>query len=309
MNLPGLTEITAQVQAWDAAEFWFWTLAALGFSGLSFVKAFQGLHKSRLLEDTPTSLIRSASQGYIEVEGTGRRLDGDPITAPLTGTACTWWSFSIEVRESHRTGKTRHTRWRTINSGTSDALFELEDSYASCIVDPEGAEVFPSVVKAWRGGSAWPSKRQVGILGRYRYTERRMHAGDPLFVIGYLRTHRAAETTNFAEEVRALLADWKSRQSQLIRSFDTDKDGTLDLREWEKARQVAENQIRREHVDEMRHPGISVIGAPPDDRSFLIAAKSQEQLTRHYRRGAVLAITVFFLLLAVGVSLISMRLG
>ena len=89
MNLPGLTEITAQVQAWDAAEFWFWSLAALGFSALSFIKAFKGLHKSRLLEDTPTSLIRSASQGYVEFEGTGRRLDGEPVIAPLTGTAST----------------------------------------------------------------------------------------------------------------------------------------------------------------------------------------------------------------------------
>ncbi len=309
MNLTGLTEITAQVQAWDTAEFWFWSLAALGFSALSFIKAFKGLHKSGLLEDTPTSLIRSASQGYVEFEGIGRRMEGAPVIAPLTGTACTWWSFTIEERRTYQVNKTRHSHWQTVNSGSSDALFELEDSSGRCVIDPDGAEVFPSATRRWRGSSSWPTKPGQGIFGRYRYTERRMHAGDPLLVVGYLTTHRAAETSNFAEEVRALLADWKSRQTMLVRLYDKDNDGVLDLKEWEKARKDAQAQVRREHAEEFRHPGIAVIGAPPDDRSFLLAAKSQAQVIKHYRRGAILALGLFFLLLAVGVTLISMRLG
>ena len=309
MDLPGLTEITAQVQAWDAPEFWFWSLAALGFSALSFIKAFKGLHRSRLLEDTPTSLVRSASQGYVEFEGTGRRLDGEPVIAPLTGAACTWWSYTIEERKTYRVNKTRHTHWQTINSGSSEALFELEDSSGRCIVDPEGAEVFPSATQSWRGSRAWPEKHGRGIFGRYRYTERRMHAGDPLLVVGYLTTHRAAETSNFAEEVRVVLADWKSRQSMLVRLYDKDNDGVLDLKEWEKARREAEALVRREQAEEFRHPGIAVIGAPPDDRSFLLAAKSQAQVIKHYKRSAVFGLGLFFLLLTVGVTLISMRLG
>ena len=309
MSLPGLTEITAQVQAWDTAEFWFWSLAVLGFSALSFIKSFKGLHRSRLLEDTPTSLIRSASQGYVEFEGIGKRMEGEPVTAPLTGTACTWWSFTIEERKTYQVNKTRHTHWQTVNGGSSEALFELEDTSGRCIIDPEGAEVFPSATQRWRGSSAWPKKQRRKLFGRYRYTERRMHAGDPLLVVGYLTTHRAAETTNFAEEVRALLADWKTRQSMLVRIYDKDNDGVLDLKEWEKARQEAKAQIRREHAKEFRHPGIPVIGAPPDDRSFLLAAKSQAQVIKHYRRGAVFALGLFFLLLAVGITLISMRLS
>ena len=309
MDLPGLTEITAQVQAWDTAEFWFWSLAALGFSALSFIKAFKGLHKSRLLEDTPTSLVRSASQGYVEFEGIGRRLEGEPIISPLTGTACTWWSFTIEERRTYRVNKTQHTHWQTVDKGSSDALFELEDSSGRCVIDPEGAEVFPSMTKTWRGTSAWPKKQGHGLLGRYRYTERRMHAGDPLLVVGYLTTHRAAETTNFAEEVRALLADWKSRQSMLIRLYDQDNDGVLDMKEWERARQKANAQVRREHTEELRHPGIPVLGLPPDDRSFLMAAKSQAQVIKHYRRGGIFAIGAFFVLLAVGITMISMRLS
>ena len=136
-----------------------------------------------------------------------------------------------------------------------------------------------------------------------------MHAGDPLLVVGYLTTHRAAETSNFAEEVRVVLADWKSRQSMLVRLYDKDNDGVLDLKEWEKARREAAALVRREHAEGFRHPGIAVIGAPPDDRSFLLAAKSQAQVIKRYKRGAVFGLGLFFLLLTVGVTLISMRLG
>ena len=152
MDLPGLTEITAQVQAWDAPEFWFVSLAALGFSALSFIKAFKGLHRSRLLEDTPTSLVRSASQGYVEFEGTGRRLDGEPVIAPLTGTACTWWSYPVEERKTYRVNKTRHTHWQTINSGSSEALFELEDSFpVAASSTPKAPRYSPALPRAGAG--------------------------------------------------------------------------------------------------------------------------------------------------------------
>ena len=83
----------------------------------------------------------------------------------------------------------------------------------------------------------------------------------------------------------------------------------FDVEFHEVSRREAEALVRREHVQEFRHPGIAVIGAPPDDRSFLMAAKNQAQVIKHYRRGAVLGLSLFFLLLAVGVTLISMRLG
>ena len=95
----------------------------------------------------------------------------------------------------------------------------------------------------------------------------------------------------------------------LVRLYDKDNEGVLDLKEWEKARQEAEALVRREHAEEFRHPGIAVIGAPPDDRSFLMAAKSQSQVIKLYKRGAVFGLGLFFLLLTVGVTLISMRLG
>lgn len=272
-------------------------------------KAFKGLHKSRLLEDTPTSLVRSAPQGYIELEGTGHRLEGDPIIAPLTTTRCTWWSYRIEIRETYSTGKTRYTRWRAVDKGHSDNLFELRDSTGRCLVDPDGAEVLASETDSWRGSTAWPILGKRGMLGRYRYTENRMHDGDPLIAIGYLTTHRDADTHNFEEDVRELLAEWKNDPERLLRQHDHDGDGTISLKEWEKIRLIAEAQIRAEHAEQKRSPGIPVLADPPDGRNYLLAARTHDKLASHYRRGGAVGIVLFFVLLTVGVTLISLRLG
>src|SRR4030067_2822595 len=57
----------------------------------------------RLIEDTPTAKIRSAPQGYVELEGLGKLMDGPPIIARLTGLPCVWDRYTIE--EYVATGK------------------------------------------------------------------------------------------------------------------------------------------------------------------------------------------------------------
>lgn len=309
MSLPGLSDLAALVKSWDQSEFWFWTIAALVFAVISFFRAFKGLHNSRLLEDTPTSLVRSASQGYVELQGKGFRLDGEPVLAPLTRTACTWWSFKIEVHESYRVGRTRTSHWRVINKGTSEALFGLRDTTGTCVIDPDGAEVLPSETSSWRGRTPWPEGRKSSLFGSYRYTENRLHDGDPMTAIGYLTTHRGSDAGNFDEDVRALLGEWKRDRDEMLRKFDTDGDGSVSLKEWESARKLAEEQIRSERSKEIRTPGIPVLARPPDGRSFLIAGRTPDQLARYYGRQGLVSIVLFFLLLTIGVAMISLRLS
>jgi hypothetical protein len=64
---------------------------ALGFGLFSWFASFSGLKVARLIEDTRTSKIRSAPQGYIEIidrsEGNAEEY---PLKAKLTGTNCVW---------------------------------------------------------------------------------------------------------------------------------------------------------------------------------------------------------------------------
>ena len=85
------------IQALSDGKFWFWALTFSGLSALAFYFAFRNLARARLIEDTPTSRVRSAHQGYVELEGEAAAMQGEPILSPLTQTACCWFRYKIET--------------------------------------------------------------------------------------------------------------------------------------------------------------------------------------------------------------------
>ena len=152
------------------------------------------LRRARDIENTPLSLVRSAAQGAVELEGNVRLMPGPPIVSPLSNMQCVWWSYKIERRED------KHTE--IIAQETSDALFHLDDGTGCCIVDPVGAEVLPSLRRSWRGAHEHP-----GIVpkpgwdafftfGPYTYTERLLQLGDHVYAQGWFRTQSAIQEFN-----------------------------------------------------------------------------------------------------------------
>ena len=67
-----------------ADDFWLWAIGLLIAAIVGFLISFITLHRKRIIEDTPTSKIRSAAQGYVELIGYGQLMEGQPIVAPLT---------------------------------------------------------------------------------------------------------------------------------------------------------------------------------------------------------------------------------
>lgn len=292
------------VTAAGAGEFWIFTgilalasLACLGFS-------FHFLRKARLLEDTPTSRIRSAAQGYVELDGIGRLMDGPEITGALTGLPCLWWEYTIERKVTTGHGKHRTTHWQTIAGECSECLFLLADDTGTCVVDPDGATVIAGERDRWYGGSPrWsgpppePGWRRWFSSRRYRYTERRLVRTRPLYAIGWFRTEGGAGSDfNTADEVRETLAGWK-RDPQAMARFDMDGDGEVDLVEWEDARRAAEDEVREAQLARALQPGVHVLGRPPPhvDRPFLLSALPQATLTRRFRWAAFALLVGFFL--------------
>ena len=58
----------------------------------SLYVVFRFFHRSRIIDDTPTSKIRSAHQGFVELEGVGRLMKGTPIVSRLSKKQCLWYS-------------------------------------------------------------------------------------------------------------------------------------------------------------------------------------------------------------------------
>ena len=280
----------------DPLEYWL-VLAAVAAAGFwGFLRGFRWWRWARLIEDTPTSRVRSAAQGYVELIGTARRMGGAPVFAPLSKLPCTWWSFSIERRSRDSRGR---VAWKVVNRRVSDSLFYLEDDTGRCIVDPEGAEVLPRATDTWYGDTPLPVAGppiQRGFRGfgnDYRYRESRMHDGDTLYAIGWFRTESGILSGALDEEVAALLKQWKRDSPGLMRRFDTDGDGTLTLREWERAREAAHAQVITERRSHAADPGVHVLERSRDDRPFLLAAGDAEALARRYRLHAVTGLAVF----------------
>src|SRR5690242_5297142 len=93
--------------------FWFCFVPAAGALA-AFFTCFMYLRRERLLQDTPTARIRSAAQGFVELEGRGRVMAGPPIVAPLTRAACVWWRYRVERRVTDSKGR---SSWNTVDAG------------------------------------------------------------------------------------------------------------------------------------------------------------------------------------------------
>jgi hypothetical protein len=239
------------------------------------------------MENMPTSRLRSAAQGYIELEGDARLMEGPPIIAPLTKTHCVWWAFRIE--EKRQSGK--NSNWVTINSGRSDDSFELDDGTGKCVVNPDGAKVIPRHKQTWYGSSARPDVPpamgggwlRVGF-GKYRYTEERIHDQEPVYALGLFRTHTGGPDS-FEEklDLNELLTKWKG-DKKMMALFDVNKDGKVDQKEWDAARRMAVKKVRDEHVQRaVETPDLHLLAKPRDGRPYILSGIPQAMLIRRWR--------------------------
>jgi hypothetical protein len=255
---------------------------------------FVGLRRSRLVENVPRSLLRSAAQGYIELSGTAHQLANAPVTGPLTGKSCVWYKFAVAKRHEDSKG---NTSWSTIDSGTSRDFFQLRDETGQCLVNPDGAEVITKSRDEWRGGTRMPTSPPGGARqwssGDYRYTETRLVDGETLFILGDYQTQSLAQSDDAA--TAELLHKWKLDRTTLIQRYDANRDGTIDAAEWDAVRSAAVNEARRLHSDAAAEPESFVAKPHERDRPFLISAFSETELVSSYRSDIWIGLTLFLL--------------
>jgi E3 Ubiquitin ligase len=284
-------------------RFKFWLLAAAlaAAAVYSFWYAFKAWAKNRTIEDTPTSRVRSAAQGYVELIGRGLSPPNSANKAPLTGLPCTWWRYKVEQRRY--SGRSRS--WSTVQSDTSSVPFLLDDGTGQCLIDPRGAEVFPGATDVWYGPSEWPQvhiPNGTGVFAwlvdnfvtdKYRYTEYRLQANQALYAIGAFRSLGGVSVESPEAEMTELLHTWKKDSATLLARFDSNHDGALSAAEWDQARATARRQVLDARAAVTRPPSLNVLANPADGRAFLLAASDGETLARKFRRRALAGIGGF----------------
>lgn len=233
----------------------------------------RSVQHARLILDTPTSRIASAAQGYTELRGRGRQLEGAPVLSPLTGLPLLWYKVS-----TYR--KTSDGKWRHENTVESDASFLLEDASGVCAVDPDGAEMLVR-------------RRDVQERGELRQVQWSLLQHDPIYVIGdFCTLGSISPDVDIGRQVRELLAHWKTDEPELLRRFDLDGSGSIDLQEWELARAQARREVLRQRDEALSAPEAHVM-RKPKGRLYLISDLDPQRIARRYRLWAVFHLLVF----------------
>jgi E3 Ubiquitin ligase len=208
-------------------------LAAVGCAGglYLFVRGFRLLTRKRLLLNTPTSKIRSASLGLVEVSGlaTGPHT----IPAPITGKPCYLYRTT-----AWRQRDTENHEWKKIAEETLRVPFFLDDSTGKLLVDPAGADLDLHRDFCEKYDQTWTSpvpERATSFLVRhgitpegdhFRIEEWTIQPQNPLFIVGTLAENPGIEVRPFSAQHRPgrtsiSLQQPSTPQQQVVRLSET----------------------------------------------------------------------------------------
>jgi len=168
-----------------------------------FLRAFRDWRTRRLIQNTPTSHIRSLAMGLVEIHGAV--VEKSHHLAPFSGRPCAYWQVEIATRTKNG--------WNTVHRNCSGSPFFVRDETASALVFPQGADCkvnFPSEETC--SGIAVPdtylrymdehklSFSFVWRLSNLRFRESILEEGQNVFVLGTAMPQAQAVDVSQADE-------------------------------------------------------------------------------------------------------------
>lgn len=167
----------------------------LGVGVTLLILGFNALSKKRLIENTPTSKIRSIAMGPIEIFGKVKISGDGHLITPLSNKQCVYYKYLVE--EYKRQGK--HSRWVNIMSGTDKRHFFLDDGTGKVLVDSQDANIdLPKTYTISSGMFKSPPQEIInflvsnnrnhasffGLNKQMRFTEWALFPGQEVYVFG-----------------------------------------------------------------------------------------------------------------------------
>jgi len=158
-----------------------------------FTSASRHLREAR---NTPTSRIRSAAQGYVELSGTLMvPPDGTRLLSPRSKTPCVWWEYTIAYSEQSQ------------ETSQSTEPFYLMDSSGICAIHPQGAIITEHISKKWQDNT-------------HDYIERLLLPGKTCYVLGHFHTRNGQHQVEQPADGRPFLLSGES-EAKVITSTRT----------------------------------------------------------------------------------------
>jgi E3 Ubiquitin ligase len=173
----------------------FWPIVGVGAGLYLFYRGFRLLQRKRLILNTPTSKIRSASLGLVEISG----LATGPYTMPAPITAIPCYYARTVGWQWKQQGKNR--QWVKFADESRHVPFYLDDNTGRMLIDPQGAEmeIHCDFKEEYNGSSLFLTSKDIpqtvsGFLARHAITDDRkvkieeycIKPKNALFVLGSL---------------------------------------------------------------------------------------------------------------------------
>ncbi|RTZ63446.1 MAG: hypothetical protein DSZ29_06945 [Aquificaceae bacterium] len=212
---------------------------------LSLFLAVIFFRRYRLLSDTSPAQLKSAAQGYVELEGKTSLYDNEVARGHLELPPSVW------LRNFYR---------------TSSAGFLLHDDEGRCTIDPRYAEVI-APLKSYNMHYYWA-----------------IFPGETIYVLGNLETlkqHRTEFERN--NLISHKLAELKRNQFRFLDYFDKNNNGKIDPDEFQTARASAERMVDEELEMSYQEPATHIISQPEDGRPFIISSIHPDKLLKRYK--------------------------
>lgn len=239
-----------------------WMIAGAVLALISFAAWFANHRRHRAITDIPLSKVASAAQGYVGLQGVAEAHEGMLIQNSLRGLPCVWRRYKVERIDGGNS--------EIIDSGVSETTFLLRDESGSCVIDPDDAEIITT-------------SKHVYMVDDYRHTEYYLLPNDTLYVLGEFTTQAdPLVVTSANEAVKELLNEWKFNKAVLLSRFDKNRDGEIDLHEWELARQEAKRTVEQNMNQTRSHGGLNIVRKPSSQRLYLLSNLMPEVLASRY---------------------------
>ncbi len=256
---------------------WVWLLPIS--IGLSLFATLFNYGRLLKITEAPTSTIAAAAQGYIELYGIAST--PQPFKTPFQGIPCVWYRAWVYANRTDEDGK-RETR--LLEYTESEQTFQLTDDSGSCQVNPKGAEIIYM-------------EKRTSYKNDHRYVEEYLPVNQPLYLLGYLDTrHNFGLEETIKRDTGTLLSAWKANRVKMLMRFDLNRDGIVDIQEWEQARAEARREVESQHLMKANHVTFT-LAKPAECKLFLISALSPQILRNRYQYWSLAYLVLLIVLL------------
>ena len=243
----------------DGSQRYEKAVSMTAFSVLSLIFALLLYRRIRLIEDTSHTVLNSAAQGYVELEGKASLYDGEVVRGPHPELPPMLW-FRNYAMDS----------W---------AGFILGDDKGRCTVDPRGAEII------------------TPLYTYNHHTYNAIYPGEKIYVLGQLHTLKKQRNDfEINNLMLSRLAEWKRNHFNFLHYFDKNKDGKIDDSELETAKHAASRIVDLALEETYQNPATHVVSNPEDGRPYIISSIHPEELIVRYKRALVFHLCAWVIL-------------